>query len=110
MGRTPSTTHRRHFCRALYLLPSNQKLFPLIRQTSAVANKKYRQWMYPLTVFLFDYAPILRMACRRLRLRLLSMLAVAPQQMEACRALLELMPEAAKAAHAKHARRCTSDH
>ena len=26
MGRTPSTTHRWHFCRALYLQPSNQKL------------------------------------------------------------------------------------
>ena len=26
MGRTPSTTHRRHFCRALYLQPSDKKL------------------------------------------------------------------------------------
>ena len=26
MGRTLSTTHRWHFCRALYLQPSNQKL------------------------------------------------------------------------------------
>ena len=34
MGRTPSTTHRWHFCRVLYLQPSNQKLFSLIMQTS----------------------------------------------------------------------------
>ena len=26
MGRTPSTTHRWHFCRALYLQPSPEKL------------------------------------------------------------------------------------
>ena len=26
MGRTSSTTHRRHFCRALYLLPFDNKL------------------------------------------------------------------------------------
>ena len=26
MGRTPSTTHRRDFCRALYLQPSDLKL------------------------------------------------------------------------------------
>ena len=26
MGRTSSTTHRWHFCRALYLQPSTQKL------------------------------------------------------------------------------------
>ena len=26
MGRTPSTTHRRHFCRASYLQPSDKKL------------------------------------------------------------------------------------
>ena len=25
MGRTPSTTHRRHFCRASYLQPSDKK-------------------------------------------------------------------------------------
>jgi len=64
MSSTPSTAHRRDFCRALYLLPSDNKLacgankgheycvfkhlsiswFSVIRQTSTAAYKLSRQW------------------------------------------------------------------
>ena len=43
MGCTSSTTHRRHFCRALYLQPSDDKLFLVIAALLRRFNQNH-QW------------------------------------------------------------------
>ena len=43
MGRTPSTTHRWHFCRALHLTPSDKKLGSAARNVCVCFALKKRQ-------------------------------------------------------------------